>query len=394
MMRKSSFKVRKDQRLSAQYWTMSASVVDANQSKRIFPFWARNAIFHGLRFLDVSPGDRVLAPSYICRAAIEPIVASGATVDFYRVRGNCLVDVEDVASRITSATKALLAVHYFGFPQDIEPLQALCRKNGLALIEDCAHVLEGHTAGRPLGSFGDVSVFSWRKFLPVYDGADLVLNRASRDANVAWEDEHWLFTVKVAKNLLEDALGYSVGRSLRRLLNWGRTLPSSGAEAQVLPLTVTCGSDAFDPRLINWSMSRLSRWVKSHSDIPAIVDARRLHYQYLGERLKDIDGIELLHPTLPDGVCPWVLPVTFDGMTDAHVSLRREGIPAVTWGGVRPVAPQPGVFCEADWLYERLVFLPVHQSLSTFDLDLIIESVGKVCSRRSTLCDVPHVCAS
>jgi hypothetical protein len=50
----------------------------------------------------------------------------------------------------------------------------------MVLIEDCAHVLCGESEGEPIGTIGDAAVFSWRKFLPLYDGADLVLNRPDR----------------------------------------------------------------------------------------------------------------------------------------------------------------------------------------------------------------------
>src|SRR5215467_9471433 len=52
-------------------------------------FQARYAIYHCLKVLQIDPGDRVLVPSYICRAAIDPILASGVGVDFYAVDGQC-----------------------------------------------------------------------------------------------------------------------------------------------------------------------------------------------------------------------------------------------------------------------------------------------------------------
>jgi perosamine synthetase len=378
----SSFIVPKNQWMSPQFMTARAASAEGGlngySGKRLALFWARSAIFYGLSSLNVSPGDRVLVPSYICRAAVEPIVAYGANVDFYRVHRDCRLDFEDIVSRITSSTKALLAVHYFGFPQEIGRVQALCRRHRIFLIEDCAHVLEGHSEGRPLGSFGDVSVFSWKKFLPVYDGADLVLNNVTADPAILWEREKPLFTLKVAKNLIEDAFGWSTGPILApfaRLLGEGKSKPATAAAPAISAATDT---DSFDPSLIRWSMSRLSRWVKAHSDIPAIVRARRDHYQYLHDRLMKIPGISLLHSYLPDGACPWILPLVFDGITDAHLTLRKLGIPAVTWGGVRPASLRNEDHPDADFLYDNLVFLPVHQSLTKSDLDVMVETASKI----------------
>ena len=66
-------------------------------------------------------------------------------------------------------------VHYFGFPQDMAAIAELCREQRLYLIEDCAHVF-GAQPALELGKHGDVSVFSWRKFLPLFDGCDLLIN--------------------------------------------------------------------------------------------------------------------------------------------------------------------------------------------------------------------------
>lgn len=378
----SSFIIPKKQWLSTQFLTARAASVEGGlngySGKRLSPFWARNAIFHGLSFLKVSPGDRVLVPSYICRAAVEPIVSYGANVDFYRVDRHCRLDFEDIVSKITSSTKALLAVHYFGFPQEIGRVQALCRQHRIFLIEDCAHVLEGHSEGKPLGSFGDISVFSWKKFLPVYDGADLVLNNVAVEPAMSWESEKSLFTIKVAKNLIEDAFGWSTGQvlsSFARLLGECKSQPvTAGASA----FAVTTDTDSFDPSLVRWPMSRLSHWVKVHSDVPAIVQARRSHYLYLQDRLMKIPGVSLLHSCLPDGVCPWILPLVFDGITDAHLALRRMGIPAVTWGGVRPASLRSEDYPDAHFLYDNLVFLPIHQLLAKSDLDVMVETVLKI----------------
>lgn len=374
------FKVRKDPWVSLRYWSVwNSQLMAGHAGVRLPTFWARNGIFHGLRLMGIASGDHVLVPSYICRAAVEPILATGAAIDYYAVKRDCRIDFDDVVSRIRPTTKALLAVHYFGFPQEIERVRGLCAEYGLKLIEDCAHVLQGEYAGRPLGSFGDISVFSWRKFLPVYDGADLVLNGMTKETNLAWADEPRLFTIKVAKNVLEGMLGFSLGGSVRRIMAEVGILRSSGADSAALPLTVTTGTDTFDNRLVNWRMSRLSRWIKAHADVRAIVMARRKHYRYLQERLSKIARIKLLHAELPDGVCPWVLPFTVDEMDNVHLELRHMGIPATTWGGVRPPQLPRAEYNEAEFLYDRLIFLPIHQSLTESDLDLMAASVSKVC---------------
>jgi dTDP-4-amino-4,6-dideoxygalactose transaminase len=83
---------------------------------------------------------------------------------------------------------------------------------------------------------------------------------------------------------------------------------------------------------------------------------------------------------LATGVVPWVLPLTIGKRPDAHTALRALGIPAVTWGGVRDPRISATEFPDADFLYEHLIFLPIHQDLETTHLDLIADAVAKVCA--------------
>lgn len=125
-------------------------------------------------------------------------------------------------------------------------------------------------------------------------------------------------------------------------------------------------------------MSRVSRLLLRYADLAAISARRREHFAALHERLSSLNGVLPLHDTLPPCVCPWVYPLMIEGMSDAHLLLRKEGIPAVTWGGVRPAGIDSEVFPGANFLFKNLVFLPVHQSLNPEALDLMAEKVKKV----------------
>src|SRR5580700_2347525 len=115
----------------------------APASRHYLFFWARNAIYHSLRALNIHPGEKVLVPAYICAAAVEPIEAYGAKAVFYGIERNCVPDFTDLEARIDGGTRAILAVHYFGFPRGIRRIREICDQHGLSLIEDCAHVLQG-----------------------------------------------------------------------------------------------------------------------------------------------------------------------------------------------------------------------------------------------------------
>jgi perosamine synthetase len=355
-------------------------------------FWARNALYHGLVALGLGTSDHVLVPAFICSAAVSPILAVGAEVGYYRMRSDCTPDVADLSRKIKAKTRAIMTVHYFGFPQNVQLFRELCNRHGLILIEDCAHVLSGQIGGQPLGTFGDVSIFSWRKFLPLYDGADLIVKMLPARLTLQWSEESWLFSLKVVKNLLDRRLDQTSGalpRLLYRCLQLPqRTLSRRGETSTETSSMMNADSNqlAFDRKTVNWPMSRASRWIMTHSDIPAIIQRRRSNYFALLDELSKIAGVTPLFPFLPPDVCPWVFPLFLDGLRNAHLLLREKRIPAVTWGGVRDPEITKELFPDADYLYENLVFLPIHQNLGAKDLKEIVEKVKEVRKNRPVCC--------
>jgi perosamine synthetase len=400
-----TFLMPKEQFPSWEYLSVFAlpRVVEGAQNRRdicsgrsCFFFWARNAIYYSLRALGISQGAHVLLPAYLCEAAVEPFEAFGAQVEFYSIGRQCSPNFAEIEAKIRARTEAVLAAHYFGFPQDIRQFRELCDRHGLALIEDCAHVLGQPANAQPLGTLGDASVFSWRKFLPIYDGGELRLNRPAGPFQVPWHNESLAFTLKVAKSLLDQALGQSpspVAKGLSSLLEAVkkvvRRVSATPPDKPLLELDSDLAT--FDRLLLDQPMSRPSRWLLRHSDIPAIRSRRRQNFLFLLERLRSIPGITPLHLELPDSVCPLFFPLFFNGLANAHLPLRAKGIPAVTWGGVRPCGVDERNFPEADFLYDNLVFLPVHQNLTSGALQRIVAAVDEVSVAAPR---VPGVCKS
>jgi dTDP-4-amino-4,6-dideoxygalactose transaminase len=351
-------------------------------------FWARNALYYSLEALGITPGSHVLLPSYLCTAAVEAFTVFGAEVEFYEIGRDCEPDFGDLESKVRPATKAVLAVHYFGFPQNIRAFRDLCDRHQIALIEDCAHVLRTDSEGQMLGSFGDASVFSWRKFLPLYDGAELRLNRPAKALHIHWKREHLSFTLKVAKCLLDRLLENFNGRlagMLSQGLEFSKTIwrKATGTRIDQPLLAVDSNQASFDPCLLNCRISRVSKWLFNHSDISAVVQRRRDNFLFLQQELRLARGVRPLHRELPADVCPWVYPVFFDDFPEAHLFLRNKGIPAVTWGGVRPHTSSLQPFPDADFLYDNLVFLPVHQNLTRDALKQIVQAAAEIGNREA-----------
>lgn len=359
------------------------SVTPQEESRAYFFSWARNGIFHCLQAAKLRSNDSVLVPSYVCKVVPEAVQGFGARVIYYRVTPDCRIDFSDLACKLDNHARALIAVHYFGFPQMAAELRTFCDRHGLYFIEDCAHVLRSEHQGRPLGSFGDASVFSLRKFFPVFDGAKLILNRPQDELDLNWAIESPLYTLRAAKDLVDQWMDHTanpifrvpfeyLSSLARRLLASVRSKPGSPA------LAVEKTDATFDIRLVNSPISRLSAMVYAHSDASEAVNKRKTNYQFLQKELLTLPRIRLLFPELPDGTCPWVFPVVFDGLEDACRKLRYAGIPAVDWQGVRPRDLPLDAFPDADWLYKNVVFLPVHQNLTAKDLLLITRVVKQV----------------
>ena len=120
------------------------------------------ALHLALHVLGLGPGDEVIVPSLTYIASVNTIVQTGATPVFAESRwSDWLIDVDDVARRITSRTKAILPVHLYGHACDMVALQALAARHDIVIVEDCAEALGTTLSGRHVGRFGASGTFSF-----------------------------------------------------------------------------------------------------------------------------------------------------------------------------------------------------------------------------------------
>lgn len=112
--------------------------------------------------LSIGPGDEVIVPPLTFSASANSIVYEGGTPVFADIASDTLtLDPISVAQRITSRTKAIVAVDYAGQPCDYVALRRLADEHGLKLVADACHSIGGAYEGRPVGSLADVTVFSF-----------------------------------------------------------------------------------------------------------------------------------------------------------------------------------------------------------------------------------------
>jgi dTDP-4-amino-4,6-dideoxygalactose transaminase len=121
------------------------------------------ALHLALLAVGVGPGDEVIVPSLTFVASANAARYCGAKVVFCDIQGenDLTLDVADVERKMTCRTKAIVVVHYAGFPADMRALVALAAANKAVVVEDCAHALISHLEGKALGTFGACGCFSF-----------------------------------------------------------------------------------------------------------------------------------------------------------------------------------------------------------------------------------------
>ena len=133
-----------------------------------------DALVIALQALDVGIGDEVITTPYTFYATAEAIARIGAVPVFVDIDpATYCIDPAKIVERIGPKTKAIIPVHIFGYPADMEAICALAAEHGLAVIEDCAQAFGATINGQEIGTFGDIGTFSFfptKNFPGIGDG--------------------------------------------------------------------------------------------------------------------------------------------------------------------------------------------------------------------------------
>ena len=197
-----------------------------------------DALILALRALNIGDNDEVITSSFSFFATAEAISTVGAKPVFVDIDpGNYLMDLELVEEAITSRTKAILPVHLFGHPIDMDKLMAIAEENNLKVIEDCAQATGSSWRDKPLGSYGDVGCFS---FFPTKN-----LGAAGDGGAVTTDDPRLALIIKelsvhgMPKRYLHTNIGYN-----SRL-------------------------DSLQAAILNVKLTRLNKWIEQRKRIAA-----------------------------------------------------------------------------------------------------------------------------
>ena len=335
---------------------------------RLFSY-ARHALASYLQERGVSTGD-LYVPSYICAEAIAPLKDIGQQVRYYPVQDNLAPDWTRLERQVDGRGRALLLVHYFGFPNDIETALKFSQQHGLMLIEDCAHSFLTIYGNRTIGTMGDAGIYSYRKQLPIPNGAGLTVNRQRSTSETSTEPVPRLGSTsyrEVARQLVKYGL-YRCG--IPRKL-WGRAVTRQPGQNGALHQ---------DSSPLYPAMSALGSRIMTalEPSFPKIVATRRGHYQHLCDAFSQFPEAIIPFASLQEGVCPYLFPVLLADRNRVIGELQRHGIPALTWPDLPDEVQSDSTFGVAHRFASEIMTLPIHQDLKTAHIESMINAYREI----------------
>lgn len=139
------------------------------------------ALHVALLALGIGDGDEVIVPTFTYVASVNSISYVGARPVFVdSLENTWQMDCDQIEKNISSKTKAILVVHLYGQPVDMQKILEVARKNDLKIIEDCAEAIGSEVNGRKVGTFGDVATFSFfgNKTITTGEGGMVISNNS------------------------------------------------------------------------------------------------------------------------------------------------------------------------------------------------------------------------
>jgi dTDP-4-amino-4,6-dideoxygalactose transaminase len=304
----------------------------------------------------IGPGDEVIVPAFTFVASAAAARYAGAEPVLCDVRSaeNFNIDVQDAASRITPHTRAIVAVHFCGYPADVAALRELCDAHGLVLIEDCAQAIGAELeGGRQVGTVGELGAFSFfsKKQLCVGEGG-----------MVSTADDALAARIRLLRS---HALSSST---------WDR---HRGHDPAYDVVDVGFNFRLDEPRAA-LGLSRIERLREN-------IDARRAVVRQYRERLREQPGIALVFDEQAVArASHFAFPVLLSDRAardQFRERLKAAGIqttwyPALqTFSAYREIAPAGGL-PHALEAADRHCALPLSASMTESDVDAVLDAVA------------------
>ena len=294
----------------------------------------------------IQAGDEVITSPYSFVASANCAIYEGATPVFADIDARTLnLDPAAVEAAITPRTKAIVAVDIFGYPSELEDLQALAERHGLALIDDSCEALGAHYKGRPLGAQGQDAVFAFYPNKQITTGEGGIVT--------TWSEETW--------------------KLLKSLRNQGRA--DGGGWLDHARLGFNYRIDDIRAAIGIGQLEKLDRILKGRAEVAA---------RYT-ELLAELDGLGVPCPDDEDHERSWFvyvveLPEGTDreaviGVLEAHGIGTARYLPCIHLQSYmrERYGFQEGMFPVAEGMSARTLALPFHARLATDDQEFVAD---------------------
>jgi dTDP-4-amino-4,6-dideoxygalactose transaminase len=246
-------------------------------------------------------------------------------------------------------------------------IQAICRRYGSILVEDCALAMLSECDGRPLGTTGDYSVFCLYKTLPVPNGGLLVQNSPGVPdlSDVSLKPCSPMDCAGRSAELLLEAFRSRWNRVGAALFALKRAIGRSLRAASFQPVRV--GDIGWNAANASVAMSSLSDRVMTGLDYAGIRERRRRNYLLMQRKLRG--RVAFVRDDLDDGICPLFFPILVKNKWAVAQALRNRGIGAVEfWNDPQD---NPSIGPAARFLRAHLLELPIHQDVTESQVEYI-----------------------
>jgi len=182
--------------------------------------------------LELELGDEVIMPSFTIISCANAVVNYGGTPVFVDSEPETWnIDADKIEEKITKKTKAIMVVHIYGHPCDMDPILKIAKKHKLKVIEDSAEAHGAKYKGKRCGSFGDISCFSFygNKIINTGEGGMVLTDdekyakRAKFLRNLGFNEEKRFYHIELARNYrltnLQAAIGVAQLKNIEKLVN-------------------------------------------------------------------------------------------------------------------------------------------------------------------------------
>lgn len=351
----------------------------------------RYAIALALKQAGVGSGDSVLLPAYHCLAMVEPLLLAGINPLYYPINADLSVNLAEIERR-AAGIKAIIVVHYFGFPQDFRPMRRLVDRLGLILIEDCAHACFGKISGLAVGGLGDYAIGSTMKFYPIGHGGVVASSRHPL-TRLNLTNPPIKIEIKTALNLLEEAKEYGRLGLLSGL--FGGLVKTKNYLTQIKQRVRGLSSNHFgnssskqipeytmDSHLLDWKSSHVSQFLLQHTHTQKLMKTRQTYYQMFLDALLNRTDCRPLFPALSIDVVPQVFPLYVKQCLPVFIKLKSQGVPIIRFGEFLD-EQITNDFCSVSVDYsEHVLQFPCHQTLTADEvkwmIDLLVCALNEV----------------